>query len=82
MPAPKDNQNHKGKVWSDALRRALLANDGKKLRLLAGKLIAKAMKGDVHALKEIGDRIEGKVPQGIVGADGGPVEAKVTIEFV
>ena len=37
-------------------------------------LIAKAKSGDVQAIKEIFDRIDGKVPTALTGADGeGPV---------
>jgi hypothetical protein len=32
-----------------------------------------AVKGDVPALKEITDRVEGKVAQPITGADGAPL---------
>lgn len=83
MAAPAGNQNaKKGKLWSDALRKALVAEDGKKLRKLADKLVALAMKGNVMAIKEIGDRMDGKPAQAIVGADGGDFQAKVTVEFV
>ncbi len=62
--APRGNQNAvKNKHWGEALNRALLADDGKKLRQLADKLIDAAMNGDVQALKEIGDRIDGKPSQ-------------------
>jgi len=33
-----------------------------------------AIKGDVAAMREISDRLDGKVPQAITGADGGPLE--------
>lgn len=33
--------------------------------------IDKACEGDVHALRELLDRTEGKVPQAVTGADGG-----------
>ena len=72
MGAPVGNQNaKKNKPWADALNRALLAEDGKKLRALADKLIDKALDGDVTALKEVGDRMDGKAAQAITGADGG-----------
>ena len=72
--APLGNKNAtKNKPWSEAINRALLAEDGKKLRALADRLIAKAEEGDVSALKEIGDRMEGKPPQAITGADGAPL---------
>ena len=76
------------KEWRDAIRVAVNElrkdPDGKKqkaLRLLARKLIDKAMDGDVVAMKEIGDRLDGKPHQSVqnevTGPDGGPVEFKM-----
>ncbi len=77
MGAPFGNQNAKeGRIWRDTLRRALLAEDGKRLRAIADALVSKAEEGDVPAIREIGDRLDGKVAQSVemTGADGGPVE--------
>lgn len=66
--APLGNKNGSSdKPWADALRRALLAGDGKKLRATAEKLISEAELGNVAALKEIGDRLDGKPAQTIQG---------------
>lgn len=76
MPAPIGNKNAvKNKIWSDAIRRAVL--QGKKLDSLANAIITAAEGGDISALKEIGDRLEGKVTQTISGEDG-PVELVIT----
>lgn len=40
-----------------------------KLRAVADALVAKAIAGDVPAMKEIADRLDGKVPQALVGDD-------------
>lgn len=40
-----------------------------KLDMLATVLIREAIDGDVPALKEIADRLDGKVPQALVGGD-------------
>jgi len=62
--APIGNQNAiKPKIWSDALRKAIIQNDN--LSKLADALILKALEGDVSALRELGDRLEGKVTQQI-----------------
>lgn len=46
----------------------------KKLRLVARKLVDKAyLDGDVAAIKEINDRVDGKAPQAIVGENDGPL---------
>jgi hypothetical protein len=83
MGAPIGNKNAtKNKLWEDALRRALLAEDGKKLRSLADKLIARAEEGDVTALKEIGDRMDGKPTQTIGGDPDAPIHTVSRIERV
>lgn len=80
--APVGNKNAtKNKLWEDTLRRALLAEDGKKLRALAEKLIARAEEGDVTALKEIGDRIDGKPTQTIAGDADRPLRTVSRIEL-
>lgn len=69
--APIGNKNAtKNKPWSEAINRVLLAEDGKKLRALAEKLVEKALEGDVQAIKEVGDRQEGKPAQTLQGPDG------------
>jgi len=74
MGAPVGNKNAtKNRPWAEAINRALLAEDGKKLRALADRLIDRALEGDVTALKEIGDRMDGKAAQAITGADGGDI---------
>lgn len=75
--APLGNTNFKdGKIWRDAIKRAVLADDGKRLRAIAEKLLDKASEGDVAAIKELGDRIDGKAAQAVMLAGdegGGPV---------
>lgn len=64
--APEGNKNAvKNRPWAEAINRALLAEDGKKLRAIAEKIIDKALEGDVAALKEIGDRMDGKAAQAL-----------------
>lgn len=54
----------------------------KKLRLVARKLVDKAIEGDVAAIKEINDRMDGKVPQAVAGADGeGPVKHLLEVSW-
>lgn len=58
--APVGNNNAtKNKVWSDAIRKAVTQR--KDIDRLANALLDKAMDGDIKALKELGDRLEGKV---------------------
>jgi hypothetical protein len=42
------------------------------LNELAAKLIEKAAEGDMSALKELGDRLDGKSVQPVAGAEGEP----------
>jgi hypothetical protein len=64
MAAPVGNRNAaKAKVWSAAIQRALdkrVSERRAALDELADKLIDMALAGDLGALREFGDRIEGK----------------------
>lgn len=62
----------KGKIWRDAVRRAV-NGDSTQLDRLAQKLVEMAEEGDMTAMKEIGDRLDGRPVQGIAGDDG-PLE--------
>lgn len=87
MPARGRPVGSSTKAWADAVRRASHALDpktkAKKLDLLARSLVAAGLDGDVSALKEIGDRLDGKVPQAHVGGDPDSQPIRVTrIELV
>jgi hypothetical protein len=80
MGAPVGNNNgSKGRAWSEAVKRAIRAKYGTEweeaLATLAAKLVDEADKGDLQALKEVGDRIDGKPKQQIEasGEGGGPL---------
>lgn len=84
MAAPLGNQNGiKGTRWRDAIDRALGMRSRREgieaLDALAEKLLSLADQGDLGALKELGDRLDGKAPQAITGAEGGPLQIQ-TIE--
>jgi hypothetical protein len=87
--APTGNQNaKKGKAWSEAIKRAIRGKYGKEweesLQDLAGKLVDAADKGDLQALKEIGDRLDGKPAQAteLSGPDGGAIPMQTIVNFV
>lgn len=72
------------KPWRDAIRRAVnrhVKGDGdpKALDKLADQLVAQGLTGDVSALKEIGDRLDGKPMQATehMGEGGGPVVHRI-----
>jgi hypothetical protein len=71
--APLGNTNSKkGKLFYGELQKALVQEDRIKLRLIADKLVEKAIEGESWAVKEIIDRVDGKAVQAteISGADG------------
>lgn len=88
--APIGNRNAaKAKVWHAAICRALETRDksrvdGKKeIDALAEKLLDLVSAGDLAALKEFGDRMDGKPAQAIIGGDEDDPPIKVTrIELV
>lgn len=72
----------KEKPFLEALRIALAeaGPDHKALRRIAYALIEKAAGGDIQAVKEIADRLDGKVPQSVTGENDGPI--KITFEWI
>jgi hypothetical protein len=80
MGAPAGNINAlKDKRWYEALDRAIKQDEGKRLRAAAEKLLDLAADGEAWAVKELGDRLDGKPKQQteISGPDGGPVDVRV-----
>lgn len=89
MGAPVGNQNAaRAKQWRAAIERALDRRAGadraKALNDLAEKLLEKCDEGDLGALRELGDRLDGKPAQAIVGGEEGdrPVDLSLTIRHV
>jgi hypothetical protein len=78
------SKSQKAKPYADALRIAISAadGDGTKLRKIAEKHVALALKGDMHAIKEVADRLDGKVAQPIGGSDDLPPVQLERIEVV
>ncbi len=74
MGRPKGAEN-RNREWRDAIRKAAhelrAADDSDKpkkvraIRLLARKLVTKALEGDVAAIREVGDRLDGKATQSV-----------------
>lgn len=64
------------KLWSDAVRLAALReaqdSDGqitRRINMIADNLVKAAIAGDIMAIKEVGDRIDGKAKQQIEGPE-------------
>jgi hypothetical protein len=82
MAAPTGNANAvKKKRFSEVLERALLTDDGAKLRALAERLIAIAEGGDLAAIREIIDRLEGKPRQAVEHSGRMTLEELVAASF-
>ena len=62
-PLGNTNGRKENRLWAETIRRAVAQNDAQRLRALAEKLIAVAETGDVAALRELGDRLDGKPAQ-------------------
>lgn len=83
MAAPLNPKGAKSdKIWREAIMRAVrrLETDEppkdsrpeQRLERLADALVAKGLEGDVPALREVGDRLDGKATQPISGDEDGP----------
>lgn len=88
--APLGNQNAaKAKVWHAAIMRALERRKPANERIaaideLADKLLDLVAAGDLPALKEFGDRMDGKAAQSVTvsGDDEKPLTFKAMVELV
>ena len=85
--APKGNQNAtKTKVWTEAINRALAKRsrvDAKEaLDALAEKLLAQCDGGNMTALQELGNRLEGKPAQVVIGDPDSPLQLVTRIELI
>lgn len=83
MAAPVGNQNAaKGRRWRNAIEKALerrsKASGQEALVELADKLLEAAENGEAWALRELGDRYDGKPAQAFVGGDEDDNPIRVT----
>lgn len=65
MAAPIGNTNSSrdNRLWANTIRRAVAQGDADRLRKIAEKLLDKAAEGDMQAIKELGDRLDGRAHQ-------------------
>jgi hypothetical protein len=87
MAAPVGNQNaRKAKIWEQALKRALARKANSTvdngLDILADKVVDAAASGEPWALKEVGERMDGKPTTVIAGDDELPPVQLGVIELV
>lgn len=74
---PGNKNQVRSKPWRDAIDRAIAQGDGKKLRDAAEKLLELAAAGDIGAIRELGDRIDGKAIQQIIGDSENPLQVVI-----
>ena len=92
LAAERSSEVNKGNTHSskinrlaaDTLRRVLIQEEAIRLRNVTEALVAKAESGDVSAIKELGDRIDGKsvATTELTGADGSNLPISIGIRFV
>lgn len=75
----------RAKIWREAINRAIKRReqeDPQALEKLADKLLAAVDAGDIAAIKEFGDRVDGKVAQAIGGDDElGPIKNVLEVSW-
>ena len=87
---PGNNNNAKGKDWTDAIRRALARRKDSGgtveggLNALADQFLQAVADGGIAEFKEMGDRIEGKPAQSVTvaGDEDHPFVQKIVNEIV
>ena len=82
--APIGNTNaQKGKVWNDALRRAIASDQGARVLRAAQRLLDKAANGEPWAIKELADRLDGKPQQeSVIESNLDYIPQHIRISFV
>lgn len=85
MAAPINAKGAKSdKLWRDAIMRAVKRRmsgegDPQALDKLVDKCVDMGLEGDMQAIKEIGDRLDGRPAQAIVGGDEDDTPVKIVI---
>jgi hypothetical protein len=75
MAAPEGNNfsSKDNRLWANTLRRVAVQGNGERLRRLAERLFDQAEEGNVAAIKEIGDRLDGKALMTLAGDPENPL---------
>ena len=67
------NSSKENRVWGKVVRKLAVQEDHKRIHKVAEALFRKAEDGDISAIKELGDRIDGKRQQEITGNSDAPI---------
>jgi hypothetical protein len=83
-PFGNTNSNKNNRIWANTIRKLAIQEDYKRIHVIAEKLFEKAAEGDLGAMKEVGDRLDGKAiaVQELTGADGKDLPIGIGISFV
>jgi len=83
-PVGNTNSNKNNRIWANTIRKLAVQEDYKRIHVIAEKLFEKAQEGDLGAIKEIGDRIDGKAiaTTELSGVDGKDLPISIGLDFV
>jgi hypothetical protein len=83
-PVGNTNSNKNNRIWANTIRKLAVQEDYRRIHAIAEKLYEKAIEGDLGAIKEVGDRLDGKAiaTQEITGADGKDLPLSIGLRFV
>jgi hypothetical protein len=78
------NSSKQNRIWGNIIRKLAVQEDYKRLHEIAHALYAKAAEGDMSAIKELGDRIDGKSVSTteLSGIDGSDLPLGITVKYV
>ena len=67
------NSSKNNRAWGKVVKKLAIQEDAKRLHNVAEALFRKAEDGDIAAIRELGDRIDGKAEQTISGDSDQPI---------
>jgi len=78
------NSSKSNRLFADTIKRMVVQSEGEIARKVAEALILKAQEGDISAIKEFADRVDGKsvATTELTGADGSPLPLSIGVSFV
>jgi hypothetical protein len=83
-PIGNTNSSKNNRIWANTIRKLAVQEDYRRIHAIAEKLYEKAAEGDLGAIKEVGDRLDGKAiaTQELTGPDGSNLPSGIGILFV
>jgi len=83
-PEGHTNSSKNNRIWGNIIKKYAIQEDYKRLHAMAEKLYEKAAEGDLGAIKEVGDRLDGKAvaTTELTGLDGSDLPLSIGLRFV